>query len=126
MKVNKKEKEEVKGYGRECDIWSTGVLLYALIYGVMPYRGATVREIKEKILNVKYQVMYKTMDKDPVSPECQDLIEQMMARDPKKRPTVDEVLNNEWFNDALHQEKNVFDENERVKMIKEYLLAENS
>ena len=90
-KNRKKERKEepVIGYGRECDIWSIGVLMYALIYGIMPYRGAKVREIKEKILNDSYTVLHKFMINDPVSSECIALIKWMMKRDPKSRPTVD-------------------------------------
>lgn len=40
----------------------------------MPYRGSNVREIKDKILSEKYEVIFKTMEKDPVSSECLDLI----------------------------------------------------
>lgn len=37
---------QIPGYGPECDIWSAGVLMYALVYGVMPFRGHSVKEIK--------------------------------------------------------------------------------
>lgn len=56
-------KMKCEGYGKECDIWSAGVLLYALVYGIMPFRGVTIREIKEKIYNNKI-VPYR----DNVSP----------------------------------------------------------
>ena len=59
----------VEGYGKECDVWSAGVLLYSLVYGVMPFRGVTVREIKEKI--IKSDEDGKTAPfKDFVSQEC--------------------------------------------------------
>ena len=128
-KKDKKKEEPVIGYGRECDIWSTGVLMYALIYGVMPFRGANVREIKDKILNENYEVMYREFITDPVSYECKELIKWMMHRDPKNRPTVQQILDHDWFKgmDKQNPQHNgpVFDETERVRMIKEYLYAED-
>ena len=60
-------KPELVGYGLECDIWSAGVLLYAMVHGVLPFRGITVREIKEKIANTKKDlVVYK----EEISNEC--------------------------------------------------------
>ena len=75
MEASQKKKTPIVGYGLECDIWSAGVLLYALVYGNMPYRGVTVREIKEKILaeNNKNLIL-----KDGVSPEVRDLIRGML------------------------------------------------
>ena len=55
----KQKAVNVEGYGRECDIWSAGVLLYSLVFGIMPYRGGNVREIKDKILNDRYEVIFK-------------------------------------------------------------------
>ena len=52
-KKKERERELAKvgeyGYGKEADIWSAGILLYSLVYGVLPYRGVTVKEIKTKI-----------------------------------------------------------------------------
>ena len=46
----------MKGYSKMCDIWSAGVVMYALLYGQLPFKGLTTLEIKEKIK--KHDVMY--------------------------------------------------------------------
>jgi serine/threonine protein kinase len=45
-----KNDEEVTGYGFEVDIWSCGVVLYALLYGNFPFKGVSVRDIKLEVL----------------------------------------------------------------------------
>ena len=47
---DEKIKDEVKGYGFEVDIWSCGIVLYALLYGNFPFKGVSVRDIKKEIL----------------------------------------------------------------------------
>ena len=84
----KDKKDKPPGYGKECDIWSAGVLLYALIYGVLPFRGITIREIKEKIL--KGNVIYK--DEPGVSDLTKDLIKKMLCYDPSERISIEEIL----------------------------------
>lgn len=100
--------------------------MFALIYGIMPYRGAKVREIKDKVLNDDYKVNYKVMNTDPVSSECTKLIQWMLERNPKRRPTVNEILAHDWLQNVPERHtESVFNESERVKIIKEYLYAED-
>lgn len=77
---------KISGYGAACDIWSAGVLLYALVYGNMPFRGVTVREIKEKVLKGKFLL------KDSVSKEVRDLIRGMLVIEPEDRLSIKEIL----------------------------------
>ena len=109
-----------KSYGKQCDIWSAGVLLYAMIYGTLPFKGASVREIKEKIVNGKFQL------KETVSEEARDLLSGMLQRDVEKRLTVDEVLKATWFDGTPeHGDIRVFNQSEKALMAKEYFYAEN-
>ena len=89
---------KVVGYHRDCDIWSAGVLLYALIYGQLPFRGANVREIKNKVK--KGRVLHKNLpNQENPSPLVIDLINRMLKVDPVDRIKIDEIMSHEWFAD---------------------------
>jgi calcium-dependent protein kinase len=38
-----------KDYGKECDLWSTGVIAYIVLSGTAPFNGPTDVEIMKKI-----------------------------------------------------------------------------
>ena len=76
------EKDEIEGYGFEVDIWSCGVVLYALLYGNFPFKGVTVRDIKLEVLNGDLML------KKTISSSAHDLLQQMLRRDVKTRITL--------------------------------------
>ena len=80
--------EIVKGkYTEKCDLWSCGMILYALLMGRPPYDG-TDNEIIELLKNVKINV-----DKDCayISIEGRDLLKKLLEPDPNKRISAAEA-----------------------------------
>ena len=69
------------GHSAPVDWWSFGILIYELIYGVTPFRGARRDETFENIIRTPLRFPAKPV----VSEACQDLITQLLTKDPAQR-----------------------------------------
>jgi 5'-AMP-activated protein kinase, catalytic alpha subunit len=65
--------------GLEVDIWSSGIILFAMVCGYLPFEDSNTAELYKKILSGEYQLP------DFVSEEFEDLIEKILNVDPAKR-----------------------------------------
>ncbi|CDY40789.1 BnaC02g41580D [Brassica napus] len=84
-------------YGRECDVWSAGVILYMLLCGFPPFNAGTDRGIFRKILQGKLD--FETDPWPSISESAKDLIKKMLESDPKRRLTAHQVLCHPWIVD---------------------------
>ena len=81
-----------KGYeGFAVDIWSTGVVLYAMIYGTVPFKASTMEELHKLIIKGKFKL------KESASESVRDLLKKMLEVNPKKRITIPQILCHKWF-----------------------------
>jgi len=69
--------------GLNADIWSCGVILYAMVCGYLPFEDPKTSVLYKKIMNAEY-----TIPEDMVTPECKDLMERFLTVDPTKRITM--------------------------------------
>ncbi|XP_070683588.1 maternal embryonic leucine zipper kinase [Pempheris klunzingeri] len=76
--------------GSEADVWSMGVLLFALLCGYLPFDDDNCMVLYRKISRGKYD--------NPrwLSPGSVLLLNQMMQVDPKRRLTVRQLLDHPW------------------------------
>ncbi|XP_077507654.1 serine/threonine-protein kinase PLK1-like [Amblyomma americanum] len=75
-----------KGHSFEVDVWSVGCILYTLIVGHPPFVASTLEETYARIKQNRYSLP------PTMSSEARDLIRSILQQDPKKRPTIDDIL----------------------------------
>ncbi|KAF4669650.1 hypothetical protein FOL46_001292 [Perkinsus olseni] len=78
------------------DMWSLGVLLFVLLGGYPPFRGATTGEVLESITKSQ-GVEFPEKWWGGVSEEAKDLIRRLMERDCSKRLTAAEAWEHPWM-----------------------------
>jgi len=74
-----------------CDVWSCGVILFALVCGYLPFEDGNTAALYRKILNADYRTPKF------ISPAVKELIGKMLTTDPEKRITIDEIRQHEWY-----------------------------
>ena len=84
---------EGKSYrGLPADIWSSGIILYLMLTGRLPFNELTNKKLYSKILNGKYRIPKN------LSEEAKDLIRKILEVNPKKRIKIKEIKEHAWFN----------------------------
>ncbi|KAL6994185.1 SNF1-related protein kinase catalytic subunit alpha kin10 [Sarracenia purpurea var. burkii] len=77
--------------GPEVDVWSCGVILYALLCGTLPFDDENIPNLFKKIKGGIYTL------RSHLSPGARDLIPRMLVVDPMKRMTIPEIRQHPWF-----------------------------
>jgi 5'-AMP-activated protein kinase catalytic alpha subunit len=78
--------------GSNVDIWSCGVILFAMICGYLPFEDPNTANLYKKILSGEY-----TIPKF-VSAEARELIQAILNTDPEKRFKIADIRKHPWFN----------------------------
>ncbi|VVC39466.1 Protein kinase, ATP binding site,Protein kinase domain,Serine/threonine-protein kinase, active site,KA1 [Cinara cedri] len=81
----------VKYHGSEVDIWSMGVILYALLCGCLPFESDNIDELFKKILRGKY------IEPGWLSSGSKRLLRRMLCVDPLKRVRISELIDDPWI-----------------------------
>ena len=87
--------EMIKGEkynGDKVDIWSSGIVLYAMVCGYLPFEDNDNQKLYQKIIEGKLEFPPFLSD------EAKDIISHILNVNPNKRYQINDIKNHIWFN----------------------------
>jgi serine/threonine protein kinase len=82
-------------YGKSCDLWSVGVIVYILLAGYSPFNGSSNDEVHDAVRLGRYR--FDPNDWSGVSVEAMDFIHRLLQLDPRKHMTAQQSLHHPWM-----------------------------
>ena len=77
--------------GLGADVWSCGIILYAMVCGYLPFEDPNTSALYKKIIAGDFHIPKF------VSPSARNLIQGILTTDPNRRFSIRAIKNHEWF-----------------------------
>ncbi|XP_072444794.1 serine/threonine-protein kinase BRSK2-like isoform X4 [Chiloscyllium punctatum] len=77
--------------GRRADVWSCGVILFALLVGALPFDDDNLRQLLEKVKRGVFHMPHF------IPPDCQNLLRGMIEVDAEKRLSLEQIQKHSWY-----------------------------
>lgn len=99
-------------HSKVSDLWSLGCLLFELFTGQQPFTAESMEELAEKILGEPCPPVTQILDGKTTegSHDFQEMIMQLLVKDPPKRLCWSELITHPFFNHSLDQLLEPFNE----------------
>ncbi|ORY34280.1 hypothetical protein BCR39DRAFT_517417 [Naematelia encephala] len=78
-------------HGSSSDIWSCGIILFALLTGRLPFDDDNIRSLLQKVKIGVFEMP------DEIKDPARDLLNRMLEKDPEKRITMPDILCHPFF-----------------------------
>jgi 5'-AMP-activated protein kinase catalytic alpha subunit len=78
-------------HGLNSDIWSCGIILYAMACGYLPFEDPNTNKLYKKILSCDYLIP------GFISAGCKEMIKKLLNTDPNIRYSLSDIKNHTWF-----------------------------
>ena len=102
-----------RGYSLNVDLWSAGVVLFAMLYGTVPFKGSSMDELHQLIISGRYTL------KEDISKDAIDLLRGLLEINPQRRLTIKQIYEHPWLQNYDASVK-LFTEEECQLINKEY------
>lgn len=79
-------------HGDKVDVWSVGIVLYAMVCGYLPFEDPVTKKLYKKIMSADYKIPKY------VSNSVKDLMIRILNTDPDERYTITDIMKHPWFN----------------------------
>lgn len=104
-----------EGYkGFKADLWSAGVVLFALLFGTVPFKANNMKDLHQQILQARYNM------KEDISEDAKSLIRGLLTTDPKRRLSVKKVLMHPWLAGTELLSTDIFNDEEKEVIRSEF------
>ena len=108
--------------GEATDVWSCGIILYAMLCGTLPYSESTEEIIVKKIKTHDYVIP------NYLSKDAKDLLNHILIINPKERYNIKQIQSHPWFNlvkahmvPGINLEEDIIPVDEKIlDMVKNY------
>ncbi|XP_028714440.1 inactive serine/threonine-protein kinase PLK5 [Peromyscus leucopus] len=87
------------GHSCQSDIWALGCIMYTALTGAPPFAGAPLPEMYQNIRDGRYP------EPEHLSPSARGLITRLLAPNPAERPSLDHVLQDDFFTQGFTPER---------------------
>jgi serine/threonine protein kinase len=85
-------------YNKQTDLWSIGIILYEMLYGIHPLEQCkNISSLKNTISTQQIPIPPKNNTNKSVSRECLSLLEMLIQKDVNNRITWEDFFDHSWF-----------------------------